>query len=45
MDLPELKKIQVKYGFEGRGVRNKFLHRNVFRFEINFELKIWEVKV
>jgi hypothetical protein len=35
----------IKYFCEGFGERNNFLHRNFFRFEMYFELKIWEVKV
>jgi hypothetical protein len=35
----------IKYFCEGFAERNNFLHRNFFRFEMYFELKIWEVKV
>jgi hypothetical protein len=44
-DLPELEKIEIKYGCEWFEERNHFLHSNFFRFEMYFELKIWEVKV
>jgi hypothetical protein len=44
-DIPELKKFEIKYGFELCEERNNFIHRNFFRFEIKFELKIWEVHV
>jgi hypothetical protein len=35
----------IKYGFEYLESMNDFLYRNVTRFEMNFELKIWELKV
>jgi hypothetical protein len=35
--LPRVKKIELKYGFEGFEERNDFLHRNFFRFEVDFE--------
>jgi hypothetical protein len=38
-DLPELKKFEIKYGFEGFEERNNFLYRNIFRFEVDFEWK------
>jgi hypothetical protein len=44
-NLPELEKIELKYDFEGFQEGNNFLHRNVFRFEMYFELKIREFKV
>jgi hypothetical protein len=31
-DLPDIKKIEIKYGFEGFEDRNNFLHRNFFIF-------------
>jgi hypothetical protein len=40
--LPELKKFETKYGYEGFEEWNYFLHRNFFRCEMDFELKIWE---
>jgi hypothetical protein len=40
-----IKKIEIKYGFGGFEEMNNFLHRNLIRFEIYFELKIWEFKV
>jgi hypothetical protein len=43
--LPELKNFEIKYGFGGFEEMNNFLHRNLIRFEMNFELKIWEIKV
>jgi hypothetical protein len=33
---------EIKYGFEGFNERNNFLHRNFFRFEVDFELKFRE---
>jgi hypothetical protein len=36
MDLPKLKKIEIKYGFEGFEERNNFLHRNFFIFKMDF---------
>jgi hypothetical protein len=36
-DLPELKKIEIKYGFEGIHKRNNFPYRNISRFEKEFE--------
>jgi hypothetical protein len=38
-------KIEIKYGCEGFGESNNFVHRKFFIFEIEFELKIWGVKV
>jgi hypothetical protein len=35
-------KITIKYGCEGFDVRNNFPYRTVFRFEMDFELKIRE---
>jgi hypothetical protein len=43
--LPELKFFETKYGFRGFEEMNNFLHRNLIRFDMYFELKIWEVKV
>jgi hypothetical protein len=31
-DLPELKKIEIKYGFEVCDERNNFPYRNILRF-------------
>jgi hypothetical protein len=39
-DLPEFKKIKIKYGFEGFDERNIFPYRNFSRFEREFELKL-----
>jgi hypothetical protein len=44
-DLSELKKFEIKYGFELFEERNNCVHRNVFIFEMYLQLKIWEVKV
>jgi hypothetical protein len=44
-NLPELKKIEIKYGCEIFEERNNFLHRNFFRFKMDFELTIWEFKI
>jgi hypothetical protein len=35
--LPLLEKSQIKYGIEGFEERNNFLHRNFFRFKLDFE--------
>jgi hypothetical protein len=43
--LPEVEIFEIKYGCYGFEERNNFLHRNFSRFEMDFELKIWEVKV
>jgi hypothetical protein len=40
-----LKQIEIKYGCEGFEERNNFLHKIFFISKIDFELKIWEVKV
>jgi hypothetical protein len=44
-DIPELENFELKYDFEGFEERNNFLHRNVFRFMMEIELKIWEVEI
>jgi hypothetical protein len=36
-DIPELKKFEIKYGFEGFDGRNNFLYRNFFRFKVDVE--------
>jgi hypothetical protein len=41
----EIENFDIKYGCEVFSERNNFLHRNFFRFEIDFELKIREFKV
>jgi hypothetical protein len=41
-DLPQLKKIEIKYGYKGFEERNIFLLKNFFRFEMDFESSIWE---
>jgi hypothetical protein len=43
--LPNLKKFDIKYSSEGFEDGNNFLHRNLFIFERDFELQIWEVRV
>jgi hypothetical protein len=43
--LPELENFEIKYAFGGFEEMNNFLHRNFIRFEMNFEVKFWEVKV
>jgi hypothetical protein len=35
--LPVLRKIEIKFGLEGFEERNNFLHRNFFRFRVDFE--------
>jgi hypothetical protein len=42
-DLPELQKFEVKYGFEDLKKVNNFLHRNFFRFGMEFKLRIREI--
>jgi hypothetical protein len=44
-DIPKLKKIEIKYDFERFEEGNNLLHRNFFKFEMDFELKFGEVKV
>jgi hypothetical protein len=44
-DFTGIKKIEIKYGFEGFGERNNFLHMNFSRFEMDFELKFREVSM
>jgi hypothetical protein len=41
-DIPELKKFEIKYGFEGFDGRNNFLYRNFFRFKVDVEWKFRE---
>jgi hypothetical protein len=41
-DLPQLKKIEIKYGCKGFEERNIFLLKNFFRFKMDFESSIWE---
>jgi hypothetical protein len=36
-DLPYLEIFEIKYNFEGFDERNNFLHRNVFKFKVDFE--------
>jgi hypothetical protein len=36
-ELPYLKKIKIKYGFEGFEERNNFLLIKFFRFEVDFK--------
>jgi hypothetical protein len=33
----ELEYFKIKYGFEGFEERNNFLHKNFFKFKVNFE--------
>jgi hypothetical protein len=42
MDLPSPKKFEIKYGCEWFEEGNNFLHRNFFRFKMDFELKFEE---
>jgi hypothetical protein len=39
MDLPELEKIEIKYGCVGFKERNNLFYRDFFRFEMDFELE------
>jgi hypothetical protein len=36
-DLPLLRKFEIKYGCEGFQERKNFLHRNFFRFKMDFK--------
>jgi hypothetical protein len=36
-DLTLLRKKKIKYGFEGFVEMNNFLHRNFFKFRVDFE--------
>jgi hypothetical protein len=36
-DLTDIKKFEIKYGCEGFEETNNFLHRNFFRFEMEFK--------
>jgi hypothetical protein len=38
----QLKKFEIKYGFEGFDERNNFSYKNVLRFEVDFELNFRE---
>jgi hypothetical protein len=37
-DLSDLENFEIKYYFEGFEEENNFLHRNFYRFEMDFEL-------
>jgi hypothetical protein len=41
-ELPVLENFKIKYEFEVFEERNNFLHRNFFRFKLDFEWKIRE---
>jgi hypothetical protein len=41
-DISELEKFEIKYGCEGLEEGNNFLHRNFFKFEIDFKWKFRE---
>jgi hypothetical protein len=41
-DFTKLKKFEIKYGFGGFEKRNNLLHRNFFRFKMDFKWKIRE---
>jgi hypothetical protein len=45
LDLHKLEKFEIKYCFKGFDERNKFLHRNLSRFEMDFKIKIRESNV
>jgi hypothetical protein len=36
-DTPELENFEIKYGYEGFEERNKLLHRNFSRFEMDLK--------
>jgi hypothetical protein len=40
--LPQLRKMEVKYGFECLEEMNNFIHRHFLRFRMDLELKFWE---
>jgi hypothetical protein len=44
-DLPEIEKLEIKYGCEDLEERDNFIHSNFLRFKIGFELKFAEFKV
>jgi hypothetical protein len=44
-DLPLVKKFEIKYGHEGFEEGNNFIRRKFFIFEMDFKLKIGEIKV
>jgi hypothetical protein len=39
-DIPEVNKFVIKYEFEYLKKMNNFVHRNFFRFRMDFKLKI-----
>jgi hypothetical protein len=41
-DLPELEKIEIKYGCEVFEIRSNFPYRNFLILEVDFELKFRE---
>jgi hypothetical protein len=43
--FPSSKKFEIKYDFERFEEGNNLLHRNFFKFEMDFELKFGEVNV
>jgi hypothetical protein len=43
--LRKLEKFEIKYNCECFEEMNNVLYRNIYKFERDFELKIWEVKV
>jgi hypothetical protein len=44
-DIPEVEKIEIKYGREGFKEGNNFLHRNMFIFEMDIRLEFRESEV
>jgi hypothetical protein len=42
MDILELEIFEIKYSWEGFEERNNFLHRNFFKFELDFKWKTRE---
>jgi uncharacterized protein YdhG (YjbR/CyaY superfamily) len=36
-DFPELENFEIKYGCEGFEERNNLIHRNIFRFKMDFK--------
>jgi hypothetical protein len=39
----QLKQFEIKYGWKAFEIRNNFSYRNLFGFEMNFELKFREI--
>jgi hypothetical protein len=44
-NIPELQKVEIKYGFEDLKSMNIFVPRNFFRFEMDFKWKFREISM